>query len=38
MEQFSKMANVYFLIIGYLETIRAVSITDGKPVIILLFL
>lgn len=27
------MANIYFLIIGYLETIEAVSITEGKPVI-----
>lgn len=27
------MANVYFLIIGYFETIRAISITDGQPVI-----
>ncbi|CAD8142403.1 unnamed protein product [Paramecium pentaurelia] len=33
MEQFSKMANIYFLIVGYLETIDLVSITDGQPVI-----
>ncbi|CAD8067999.1 unnamed protein product [Paramecium sonneborni] len=32
-EQFSKMANIYFLIIGYLETIALISITDGQPII-----
>lgn len=31
-EQFSKMANLYFLIIGYFETVRPISITDGQPV------
>jgi phospholipid-transporting ATPase len=31
-EQFSKMANLYFLVIGYFETVRAISITDGQPV------
>jgi phospholipid-transporting ATPase len=29
MEQFSKMANLYFLILGYLETVEAISLTDG---------
>lgn len=27
------MANIYFLIVGYLETLPAISITDAKPVI-----
>ena len=27
------MANMYFLIIGYFETLEVISITDGKPVI-----
>jgi phospholipid-transporting ATPase len=33
MEQFSKLANVYFLIIGVMQMVNAISITNGKPVI-----
>ena len=29
--QFSKTANIYFLIITYLQTIELISISDGKP-------
>ena len=29
--QFSKAANIYFLIITYLQTIELISISDGKP-------
>lgn len=32
-EQFSKMANFYFLIIGVLQTFREISTTDGRPLI-----
>jgi phospholipid-transporting ATPase len=31
--QFSKLANIYFLIIGIMQMITTISITDGKPVI-----
>jgi phospholipid-transporting ATPase len=27
------MANIYFLIVGYLETVDLISITNGQPVI-----
>ena len=30
--QFKKAANIYFLIISYMQTIRAISISDGKSV------
>jgi len=33
-EQFSKMANIYFLIIGILQMIREISATDGVPTIL----
>lgn len=33
MDQFSKLANVYFLIIGLLQMIPDISISAGKPVI-----
>lgn len=29
--QFTKLANVYFLVITFLQTIRIISITDGQP-------
>ena len=32
-EQFSKLANLYFLIIGVLEMIPEISTSDGQPVI-----
>ena len=32
-EQFSKLANVYFLIIGFLQMIREISASGGVPVI-----
>ena len=32
MIQFSKLANVYFLIIMIMQTIKPISITDGTPV------
>ena len=35
LEQFSKMANVYFLIIALLQMIKEISNADGKPVILL---
>lgn len=31
LEQFSKIANVYFLIIGIMQSIKAISVTDGTP-------
>jgi phospholipid-transporting ATPase len=34
-EQFSKMANVYFLIITFMQMIDKISISDGKPVMLL---
>ena len=34
-EQFSKMANIYFLIIAFLQMIKEISNADGKPVILL---
>jgi phospholipid-transporting ATPase len=33
MVQFSKLANAYFLIIGAMQMVDAISITDGKPII-----
>lgn len=30
--QFSKMSNVYFLIISFMQTIKRISITNGTPV------
>ena len=33
LEQFSKIANVYFLIIGVLQIIKDISISGGAPVI-----
>ena len=30
--QFKKAANVYFLIIAFMQTIRSISISNGKPV------
>ncbi|KRX01550.1 P-type ATPase, cytoplasmic domain N [Pseudocohnilembus persalinus] len=35
MEQFSKLANVYFLIFGYIQTIDSITISDGVPTIYL---
>lgn len=35
MSQFSKIANVYFLINAGLSTIKAISITAGKPVMLI---
>ncbi|CAD8145283.1 unnamed protein product [Paramecium pentaurelia] len=32
-EQFSKLANVYFLVIAIMQMISAISITNGQPVI-----
>lgn len=29
--QFTKLANVYFLVITFLQTIKIISITDGQP-------
>lgn len=37
-EQFSKMTNIYFLIITILQVINEISISMGKPVILLPFL
>jgi len=34
MEQFSRLANVYFLIIAIMQTIPPISISDGQPVIL----
>ncbi len=34
-EQFSKFANIYFLMIGLLSMIKQISMTDGTPVIFL---
>lgn len=34
-EQFSKMANVYFLIISFMQTINIISISGGKPVMLM---
>eukprot|EP01016_Furgasonia_blochmanni_P015457 TRINITY_DN18440_c0_g1_i1.p3 TRINITY_DN18440_c0_g1~~TRINITY_DN18440_c0_g1_i1.p3 ORF type:complete len:121 (-),score=44.90 TRINITY_DN18440_c0_g1_i1:7-327(-) len=34
-EQFSKLANVYFLIIGAMQTIKEISTSGGKPIILL---
>lgn len=31
--QFSKLANAYFLVIGVMQMIDAISITNGQPVI-----
>jgi phospholipid-transporting ATPase len=33
MFQFSKLANAYFLIIGVMQMVNAISITNGQPVI-----
>ncbi|EAS00612.2 phospholipid-translocating P-type ATPase, flippase family protein (macronuclear) [Tetrahymena thermophila SB210] len=33
MEQFSKLANVYFLFIGFMQMINTISISEGQPVI-----
>lgn len=32
LNQFKKMANVYFLIISFMQTIKSISISDGKSV------
>ena len=32
MNQFKKMANVYFLVIAFMQTIESISISDGKSV------
>ena len=32
--QFKKMANVYFLIIAFMQTIESISISDGKSVMV----
>lgn len=32
LNQFKKMANVYFLVIAFLQTIKSISISDGKSV------
>lgn len=34
-EQFSKMANLYFLLIAIMQSINEISISQGKPVILL---
>jgi len=34
LEQFSKMANVYFLFIGFMQMVKSISITEGNPVIL----
>ena len=34
-DQFSKLANTYFLFIGLMQLIPIISISDGKPVIYL---
>jgi phospholipid-transporting ATPase len=34
-EQFSKMANIYFLIIAIMQCIKEISISQGKPLILL---
>ena len=34
-EQFSKLANVYFLFISFMQMISVISISDGKPVMLL---
>lgn len=34
LEQFSKLANVYFLFISFMQTIDVISITDGKATMI----
>ncbi len=33
MFQFTKLANAYFLIIGAMQMVNAISITNGKPII-----
>ncbi|KAL4470893.1 hypothetical protein ABPG72_005927 [Tetrahymena utriculariae] len=35
--QFSKLANVYFLIIGLMQCITTISMSDGKPIMFLPF-
>ena len=35
MEQFSRICNIYFLIIALLQTIKSISYTDGSPLILL---
>ena len=32
LNQFKKMANVYFLIISFMQTIKSISISDGKSI------
>ena len=34
-EQFKKMANVYFLVIAVMQTIDIISISGGKPVMLM---
>lgn len=34
-EQFSKMANVYFLVIAFMQTLRPISISGGNPVMLM---
>lgn len=34
-EQFSKMANIYFLIVAVLQSINSISISGGKPLILI---
>jgi phospholipid-transporting ATPase len=32
LNQFKKLANVYFLVISFMQTIKSISISDGKSV------
>lgn len=34
-EQFSKLANFYFLIIGFLQMVPEISLSNGQPTIYL---
>ena len=35
LEQFSKLANVYFLLIAFMQMIPIISISGGKPVMLM---
>ena len=35
MEQFSRICNIYFIIIALLQTIKSISYSDGSPLILL---
>ena len=35
LEQFSKLANVYFLLIAFMQMIPVISISGGKPVMLM---